>query len=110
MGLFDWFRGQPSWAVGQRVLAQWHPEVYFYPGTIKAIQADKYSVQFDDGDQASVTAKQLAPLDIKAGSRVFGRFKGGPAYFPGKVDRQDGAKIHITYDDGDEEWTTISMV
>ena|ERR1700677_3362310 len=97
-------------SVGQKILAQWYPEVFFYPGTIKSKEGDKFKVQFDDGDQALVTAKQIVPLDIKVGSRVFCRFKGGPAYFPGKVDQQDGAKIHIQYDDGDVEWTTISMV
>lgn len=110
MGLFDWFRSSPKWDVGQRVLAQWYPEVFFYPGKIKAVEGDKFRIQFDDGDQATVAAKQIAPLDIKVGSRVFGRWQGGPAYFPGKVDQQNGEKIHVRYDDGDEEWTTISMV
>lgn len=63
-----------------------------------------------NGDQATVTVKQIAPLDIQVGSRVFGRWRNGPAYFPGRVDKQDAEKIHIKYDDGDEEWTTISMV
>ncbi|MBM4069210.1 MAG: hypothetical protein FJ271_09735 [Planctomycetes bacterium] len=99
-----------TWSVGQRILAQWYPEVFFYPAVIRLQEGDKYHVLFDDGDQALVTAKQIAPLDIKAGSRVFGRYKGGPAYFPGEVDEQDGARIHIKYDDGDEEWSTISMV
>ena len=99
-----------NWSIGQKVLAQWYPEVFFYPGTIKAAEGDKFHVQFDDGDQALVTPKQIAPLDIQVGSRVFARWKGGPAYFPGKVDQQDGSKIHIKFDDGDEEWTTISMI
>lgn len=112
MGFFDWFRSKKSasWKVGQRVLAQWSPEVYFYPGVIKSIKGSKYQVEFDDGDQAAVTAEQIASLDIKVGSRVFGRWKGGPAYFPGKVDQMNGEEIHIRYDDGDEEWTTISLV
>jgi hypothetical protein len=112
MGLFDWFRSKPAanWTVGQRILAQWYPEVFFYPGVIESIDGVKYQVQFDDGDRAAVVAKQIAPMDIKVGSRVFGRWQGGPAYFPGKVDQKDGEKIHIRYDDGDEEWTTISMV
>ncbi len=86
------------------------PGGFFYARIIQAVKYDKIQVQFDDGDQATVTAKQITPLDIKVGSRVFGRGKGGPAYFPGKVDEQKGKKIHIKYDDGDQEWTTISMV
>jgi len=99
-----------AWTVGQRVLAQWSPEEYYYPGVIRAIQGGKHLVAFDDGDQALVTAKQIASLEIKVGSRVFGRWKGAPAYFPGKVTRQNGEKIYIQYDDGDQEWTTVSMV
>jgi len=112
MGIFDWFRKSesPTWNIGQRVLAQWYPEVFFYPATIVAQVNAKYHVEFDDGDEAWVTAKQIFPLVIRVGSQVFGRWQGGPAYFPGRVDQQDGDRIHIQYDDGDHEWTTISMV
>jgi hypothetical protein len=79
-----------QWSIGERILAQWHPEVFFYPGTIKAREGDNYQVQFDDGDQALVSANQLLPLDIKVGSRVFGRWKGGPVYFPGRVNQLVG--------------------
>ena len=112
MGIFDWFRKRESrtWQVGQRVLAQWYPEVFFYPGTIAAEDGGEYHIEFDDGDEAWVTAKQIFPLVIRVGHQVFGRWQGGPAYFPGRVDQQDGERIHIQYDDGDQEWTTISMV
>ena len=99
-----------SWSVGQRVLAQWFPENFFYPGTIESEKGGQFNVRFDDGDEATVTAGQIAKLDIAAGSRVFARWQGGPGYFPGAVDQQQGEKIHVRYDDGDQEWTTISMV
>jgi len=98
------------WSVGQRILAQWYPEVFFYPGVIEAIDGEEYTVQFDDGDRALVTARQIMPLDIKVGSRIFGRWQNGELYYPGRVDQQNGDKIHVRYEDGDEEWTTISMV
>lgn len=103
-------KSRSIWSVGQRVLAQWSPEKFFYPGVIRAEKAGKYLLEFDDGDQAWVTSRQIAVLDVGVGSRVFARWKGGPAYYPGKVTRQEREKILVRYDDGDEEWTTVSMV
>ncbi len=99
-----------TWHRGQRVLAQWEPDGYYYPGTITAHDEHSYLVIYDDGDKATVTADQLAPLDIKVGSRVFGRWQGDTLYYAGEVDQQEGAAIHIAYDDGDKEWTTVRMV
>jgi hypothetical protein len=95
--------------IGKRVLAEWEANLY-YPGTIRDQAEGKYLVVFDDGDSARLGSGQITPLDIKVGSRVFGRWKGGNAYFPGRVTEQNGEKIFIVYDDGDKEWTTISMV
>lgn len=100
----------PAWSVGQRVLAQWSAEVYYYAGIIKAAKGAQFHVHFDDGDEAWVTADQITELEIPVGRRVFARWQRGPGYFPGVVDQQKGESIHVRYDDGDEEWTTVSMV
>ena len=48
--------------------------------------------------------------DIKLGSKVFCRFHAGPLFLPGSVNQQNGEKILVVYEDGEKEWTTISMV
>jgi hypothetical protein len=67
-------------------------------------------VQFDDGDRSEVAPWEVMALSIRIGSRVHGRWKGGPHYYPGVVSEQRGEAIHIAYDDGDEEWTTVGLI
>jgi hypothetical protein len=57
-----------------------------------------------------VTPELVKPLEVGVGLRVEGRWRGGDAYSPGVIDQQRGERIHIRYDDGDEEWTTIRLV
>jgi hypothetical protein len=123
MGLFDWLFGkkepasrnrvQPSpaaaWQVGDRVLASWM-DAYFYPGRIRQIQGDSCEIAFDDGDMAWVHRANVRKPDIRAGSQVFCRFHGGPAYLSGSVRTQNGEKIQVEYENGEKEWTTLSMV
>ena len=97
--------------VGERVLAEWPAEVdWWYPGVICASNGAEVEVQFDDGDRAVIAAHQARPLIVWIGARVYGRYEGGPYYYAGVVSAINGEAIHIDYDDGDKEWTTISMV
>ena len=98
------------WTPGTRVLAHWAPDGFLYPGTILEERGGQYRIGFDDGERAWVTTDGLAPLDVSEGTRVFGRWQGAPAYYPGTVAEQDGERLRIQYDDGDEEWTTVAMV
>src|SRR6516162_5843201 len=124
MGLFDWLKrkdgppakpspkksGQaPAWKVGDRVLAKWY-DSFFYPGRVQAVSGNSCRIAFDDGDSAEVHCAHMLTPDINVGSRVFGRLRTGPAYYPGVVNQQKGEKILIRYDHGEDEWTTWSMV
>jgi hypothetical protein len=100
----------PSWIAGDRVLAQWSGDAFWYPGTVQGAEGGRLHVCFDDGDREWLPPEKLAPLDVKAGDRVFGRWQHGPIFYPGRVTRRDGEKIDIQYDDGDRETTTVSMV
>ena len=71
---------------------------------------DDLHVRFDDGDQSWVRPDQVAPLDLEVGDRVFARWQRGPAYRPGRITRMQGERIHVQYDDGAQEWTTIGLV
>jgi hypothetical protein len=97
-----------SWKPGDRVLAQW--DAYFYPGRVQLAEPTRCFVRFDDGDAGWVDSRVVLPLDVGLGSRVFGNWKGQGAYYPGVIDQCSGESIHINYDDGDHEWTTIDRV
>ena len=95
--------------IGDRVLAQWEQQ-WWYPGVIVAVNGAGIVVQFDDGDRAPMSIEQARPLSYSVGDRVFCRWKGGDAYYPGVVSAVIGSAISIDYEDGDKETTTLSMV
>jgi hypothetical protein len=96
--------------VGDRVLAVWPVEQnWWYPGVVCAA-SEGYEIQYDDGDRGVVEVEQIRPLDIRVGSRVYGRWQGGGAYYPGRVAEVVGHALHIHYDDGDREWSSVSML
>jgi hypothetical protein len=66
-------------------------------------------VQFDDGDDEWTTPQRMVPDDLRVGDRVFGNWQKGGVYFPGKITKREGDKIHIQYDDGDQEDTTVAV-
>jgi hypothetical protein len=107
----DWFAPADPGEVqeGDRVLACWF-DGHWYPGVVLTVEGVRVHVLYDDGDQGTVTPDKVRPLEIKVGDRIFCRFKGGPAYYPGEVTRKKGEVIHIRYDDGDEETTSIRLV
>jgi hypothetical protein len=99
-----------QWKVGDRILANWTHDAYWYPATIQSMDGERIYVNFDDGDKEWTTGEFLMDIDIEVGGRVYCRWKGDPYYFPGRIARKEGEKIYVQYDDGDTEWTTISFV
>lgn len=99
-----------QWRVGDRVLANWSHDEYWYPATIRTIDGERFYIRFDDGDKEWVASDRMMYIDIEVGDRVHCRWKGGPYYYPGRVARQEGENIFVHYDDGDKERTTISFV
>jgi hypothetical protein len=98
-----------AWLPGERVFACWH-DLFWYPGVVLSRSDGQFHVLLDDGNQILVNGDRLRPLELRAGDRVFCRFKGGPEYFPGEVTRREGEMVYIHYDDGDEETTSIRLV
>jgi hypothetical protein len=99
-----------KWKIGDRVLANWSHDEYWYPAFIRVVDGDHIQVHFDDGDKQTTTADRLMPLDIEVGDRVHCRWNGGSAYYAGRVARKEDEQIFVEYEDGDEEWTTISCL
>jgi hypothetical protein len=67
-------------------------------------------VLYDDGDQAMITPDRLKPLRFRAGDRVWCRRGGGPVYYGGEIARVRGEVIHVEYDDGEKEVTSVRFV
>lgn len=106
-----WFPDNPglSLVVGDHVLACWY-DFFWYPGVVAGVEGKRIHIAFDDGDHALVTPDHVRPLEISVGAHVFCRRQGGPQYWAGEVTESKGERIHVVYDDGEEEWTTIRMI
>lgn len=96
--------------IGDRVMADWSGDTYYYPGTVILIEENRYFVIFDDFDREWLDTDLLRPEDIDAGSRVECRWEGDFTYYPGTVRKRVKEAIHVLYDDGDEEFTTIAHI
>lgn len=94
---------------GDRVLG-WGPDNCWYPADILTIDGDWIVLQYLLGVQGVVTPELIRPVEMTVGTRVEGRWRGGDIFFPGVVDEERGDRIHIKYDDGDEEWTTVRLI
>jgi hypothetical protein len=95
---------------GQRVFARWEGDSFFYPGTIVEEVDGDHLVAFDDGERARLRTDEIALLNLEVGTRVSARYDGGAEYYPGRVRHRDGESVHIDFDDGADEATTISMI
>jgi len=76
----------------------------------KEKDGSRYYILFDDGDKQWTAAERITTDDIKVGSKVFTNWKKKGRYYSGRVTQRKGDRIHIRYDDGDKETTTISVV
>ncbi len=99
--------------VGQTVWAYWEETGGYYPGV--AVKADStvkgggFLVVFFDGDSAVVPVVRVRPFSAKVGSKVYAKWTDGK-YYPGRVSKTAGLGVFITFDDGDELWTTIAAL
>jgi hypothetical protein len=103
-------RRQPvAWSVGDRVLAPWEPE-YLYAGTVSQIQDEDVHIDFDDGDSGWVPLSELCPLQFEVDQPVLCRKEMGALFYPATVADMSGETVHVTFDDGGDEWTTVAAL
>lgn len=90
-----------------RVLGQWGDGLW-YPATITGKVGSQTSVAFDDGDKATLSASRIRPIDWAVGTKVQCNWLGRGRYYSGTITAMSSsAAVHINYDDGDQEDTTI---
>jgi len=92
---------------GARILGQWG-DGRWYPATISSQNGDFFHVAFNDGDQANLPRTRIRGIDWKVGTRVQCNWKGRGRYYTGTITVKESNFVHISYDDGDQEDTSIS--
>jgi DUF971 family protein len=94
---------------GDRVLA-YDCDECVYPADIVQIEDDqRIVVQYLDGPERMVTPELLRRFEVKPGLKIECRWSGGPHFFPATLNKVEGERIHVKYDDGDDEWTSIRL-
>lgn len=103
-------------SVGTRVLASW-ADGRVYPGTVTAIDGERYDVLFDNRDRGTVGLEELRLMTVrlkpeltaKPGDRVWAQWRPN-AWFPGRVGRAVDMGLHVEFDDGDKADLPVSLV
>lgn len=95
-----------AWKAGDRILGQWN-DGKWYPAKITGVAGANFNVAFDDGDVSELPAAKIKKLDWKVGTKVNCNWKNGGTYYPGTITTMQGEVIHISYDDGDQEDSSI---
>lgn len=81
---------------------------YWYPGTITAKPFKRYSVQFEDGKQASLSKQEVVPLDqLEVGHPVFARPATGGDFRQGTITEFSDDQIQVQFPDGSRDWVGL---
>ncbi len=109
----------PPLRPGDRVWAPWDSRL-LYAGTVDQVLGREVHVHYDDGKRGWVEAQQVVPLVVPVGLRLLGWKRPGrryalesddPARFcPAVVERVEGDRVLLRYDDGDREWDTTAVL
>jgi hypothetical protein len=83
---------------GQRVLALWPPDRYWYPGTVVGASGKQFSVEYDDGQRYSLTEEDIRALELRADDVVECRWTGGDLYYPAHFVNTRMNHITVEYD------------
>ena len=95
---------------GLRWFARWDADGYSYPCAVAKIKDGQYFIRYTDGTEEWTPAYYVGKCNIRVGDTVFGNWLNRGLYYQGMVTSRDGDRIHILYDDGDEEDTTIGAL
>ena len=94
---------------GDRVLAVWQADGYWYPGEVDYVDGQGIHIAFDDDDESVVSRNQVRRVDWRVGKRIQCDWKRQGKYYAGRIIAMRGENIEFLYDDGYKEQITISV-
>lgn len=98
------------WRAGDRVLANWPPEIFFYPAVIRAVDDLFVQVDFDDGDRAEIRVDAIRPLNLKKNDRLQVRLSEERLYVPAILKRDRRPELLVELPTGKKEWISIAAI
>lgn len=98
-----------EWNLNDRVWACFF-DLYWYPAIVLGSMRNCVHVLLDTGDCAVIPAERVRPFAAFAGDEIEGRLHGGRHFVPGKLTDVEGEVVHIHYEEGHEETTSIRLI
>lgn len=92
----------------ERVLAKYGGGEDWYVGLVKKQQDGKIEIAYLDGSSDTLPPNLVRAFDWKVGTKVSCDFKREHTWYHGTITKLDGNAVHIRYDDGDEEDTSLA--
>lgn len=74
----------------------------YYPGTVKSVDGDKVSIDYDDGDKEETTKNKCRKL-LVVDTKVECNWNKAGKLLAGKVTKQEGSTLDVAYDNGEKE-------
>lgn len=95
---------------GERILANWSNDQYWYSGTICKITEKEILVIFDDGMREFLTIDKILPFDLENKTKVEARWHGEGTYYAGVINKVKGEAIRVLFNSGELEWLPIGLI
>ncbi len=98
------------WSIGDRVLAYWIYDCFWYPATVKSIAGTDIVVEFDDGQQEQLPNGYMTAVNIEIGDLVQCRRDRREYYYDAAIIGKSGRSYTVQYVDGHTEQTIINLI
>jgi hypothetical protein len=92
---------------GDRLLAAFGFDPFWYTGTVAMLRGDEVRVHFDDGAQSWLSRANLAEEDLRVGDFILADRAGKRLYLHAIIAERRGERLRVRYRDGLEEWLPI---
>lgn len=102
--------GGGSFNTGDRVTANNRGKGYWFVGLVSAVEpSGNVAIAYLDGEKEVVSPGNVRAFDWNVGTVVACNWKRSGKWFRGKIASLSGDAVHISYDDGDQEDTTLAF-
>jgi hypothetical protein len=92
----------PARAIGETVLAPWKEDRCLYPGTVLAVEKEKWLIRFDFAEEAWAATDKIysrrtpSASALKLNTDVYVALEGGRVWAPGKIkEDRDGKRLVV---------------
>jgi hypothetical protein len=94
---------------GDKVLARFRNGGYWFVGRVVRRDGTRVEIAYLDGTNETLPEDSVRPFDWTTGTKVSCEWKRQRKYYGGTITSLDGDNVHVRYDDGDQEDTSIAF-